>query len=540
MKWYRWYVLFVMFLVYAANALDRVVVSVLAPYIKHDLHISDMQIGLLFGTTFALFLGVCGVPLAKLADGWSRVRTLALGLTFWSLMTSLSGFATSYSQLLLARIGVAVGETSSSPAAVSILGDYFGKSQRSTILSLYTAGAYAGAGGALIVGSAIVGRWATAYGGTPPLGLAGWQAAFIGVGLPGIVLAIVLIVTVREPPRGIIDGRVYASHTHPFKEVLKEAATMFPPWSLIGFHSRGKAAQMWSNAALLLAIPIIVIGLTHVSDGLLSPERRAVIGHIGRVAVTSNLLQWSALGIATYAVGSWIQSIRTRDPVTHRLIAASPTFIALTLSCALFSLAMYGVQAFVVLYAHRYLAFATADGLRLGSIATIAGALGMVSGGLLGDFLKRRHLAGRIYVAMGALLGFAIAIFLQYTTEDKGVFLEAYAAATLFITGWMGCINASCQDIVLARMRGVAFAVYSLGGNFIGLGLGPYAVGLISDVTGNLRMALLSMLATVPLNLGLLWFASGRIGHDEATVSERARFAGEGISDDRPCDHPKG
>ena len=124
---YRWYVLGVLMFVNVFNFVDRQLLTVLAPYIKADLIISDAELGLLFGTTFALFYGLFGIPLARLADGWSRSRTVATGVIFWSLMTMASGLANSFVQLAGARVGVGVGEASASPAAASLLGDYFSK-----------------------------------------------------------------------------------------------------------------------------------------------------------------------------------------------------------------------------------------------------------------------------------------------------------------------------------------------------------------------------------------------------------------------------
>ena len=108
-KAYRTYVLILLMIIYAVNFLDRQVVTIIAPYLKADLGVSDAQIGLLFGTAFALFYAVFGLPLAKLADGWNRVRTISIGLFFWSSMTAVSGFTSTFAQLGAARVGVGVG-----------------------------------------------------------------------------------------------------------------------------------------------------------------------------------------------------------------------------------------------------------------------------------------------------------------------------------------------------------------------------------------------------------------------------------------------
>src|SRR5580658_5085844 len=122
---YSWYVLGVLFLVYAINFIDRQILSILAQDIKADLGVSDAQLGFLYGTAFAIFYSLFGIPLGRLADGWHRCRLIALGLTLWSSMTALSGLASSFGLLAAARVGVGIGEASASPAAYSLLGDYF-------------------------------------------------------------------------------------------------------------------------------------------------------------------------------------------------------------------------------------------------------------------------------------------------------------------------------------------------------------------------------------------------------------------------------
>ena len=133
---YAWYVLGVFVLVYMMNFIDRQIMSILAEDIKKDLGIGDSEIGFLYGTVFGVFYALFGIPLGRLADMWHRIRLLSLGLTLWSAMTALSGLASSFSQLALARIGVGVGEASASPVAYSVLSDYFPKEKRATALSI--------------------------------------------------------------------------------------------------------------------------------------------------------------------------------------------------------------------------------------------------------------------------------------------------------------------------------------------------------------------------------------------------------------------
>ncbi len=181
---YAWYVLVVLFFVYALNFIDRQIITILAPDIRRDLHLTNADIGFLYGTAFGVFYALFGIPLGRLADSWHRVRLLSLGLVLWSSMTALSGFARTGAMLVGARIGVGVGEATASPSAYSLLSDWFPKRQRATALAIYSAGIYFGGGFSLFAGGKIVEGWNHAYPGGGPLGLVGWQAAFLAVGIP--------------------------------------------------------------------------------------------------------------------------------------------------------------------------------------------------------------------------------------------------------------------------------------------------------------------------------------------------------------------
>src|SRR4030095_12330667 len=195
------YTLGVLVVVYVFNFLDRQIVSILAERIKADLGVSDAQMGFLYGTAFAVFYAIFGIPLGRLADVWDRRRLIAWGLAAWSAMTALSGLARSFAQLALARFAVGVGEASASPAAYSLLSDYYPTARRATALAVYSSGIYIGAGLGLGIGGLIVDRWDAAWAGTtPPTGLRGWQVAFLAVGLPGLLLAL-WVRSLREPVR---------------------------------------------------------------------------------------------------------------------------------------------------------------------------------------------------------------------------------------------------------------------------------------------------------------------------------------------------
>lgn len=190
---YRWYVLLMLMLTYAFSFMDRQVLSIVLEDLRLELQLSDTQLGLLSGVAFALFYATLAVPIARLADRHNRVTIISAALTLWSAMTVLCGLAGSFLQLFLFRIGVGVGEAGGTPPAHSLIADYFSRMERSMALSVYSLGTALGA----LLGLALGGLIAEAY---------GWRMAFFVAGCPGILLAILVKLTVREPQRGRMDS----------------------------------------------------------------------------------------------------------------------------------------------------------------------------------------------------------------------------------------------------------------------------------------------------------------------------------------------
>jgi MFS family permease len=526
---YRLYVLGLLTLVYAFNFIDRQIVTILAPYIKADLGLSDAQIGMLFGTAFALFYALFGLPLAKLADGWHRVGTLSIGLALWSALTAASAFATGFGQLGLARVGVGIGEASAAPAAFSIIQDYFGRRRRATALAIYSSGIYLGAGASVMAGGSIVAAWDTTYPhGAAPLGLAGWQAAYLAAGIPGLALTLLVLFTIREPIRGAIEGHPQSAQPRPFRAAASELETLLPPFSLLALRRLGaEPAAIRRNLQLLVACAIGTIVLVAATDALLAPAKRAVIASVFGHGLTTNMVQWLAVAVGVYATGSWMQAVRLRDPVAARLTLGTPSFVAAAVAGGLISLSSYGLAAFLFLFGTIYHGLTAVDGVKLGAIAAVAGGLGTLLGGVLSDAARRFHPAGRLHVASLAALLSALSSVWQYTTPSLAGFYAANFVGTFFLTMWLAPVAATCQDQVLPRMRGTATALQFLATNLIGLGLGPYLVGLISDITGDLRTAMLSVLLLTPIVVLLLQYAARHLKAVEATMIVRAIEAGE-------------
>lgn len=520
--WYKWYVLFLMTIIYAFSFVDRQIVTILAPKLKEVFSITDAQLGLLYGTTFALFYGLFGIPLARLSDNWSRKKTLIVGLSFWSLMTAMSGFAKSFSHLGLARLGVGVGEGTCCPSSISLLGDYFERDRRGFVLALYSVGIYIGAGASLMLGGTIMGSWDSAYTvSAAPFGLAGWQVTFMVVGLPGLLLAAVVALTIREPVRGRLEirgGQSEVGHTseNPFLESLRELGSMVPPWSLLRLRALGAdRSQYVANVCLLLLALVLAAVATTGTNYMLSPSRNAPIASIAGFPITSNLVQWLAMATAFYACGSWYQGVKIKDPAVHKLILGSKTFLSMVLGYAMLAFAMNGLNGFVFVYASKELGFGAERGLQLGVIAIVTGGIGIAVSGYLCDVAKKIHHSGRIYLSCITATLFTLISVIQYMTQSEFVFYIAYGAATFFLPMWFAPSQATAQDLVIPRLRGLAYAVLSLGPNVIGLGLGPYFVGLVSDATGSLRLAIMLALGTLPIALGLLLYAARNLRRDE-------------------------
>jgi MFS family permease len=189
---YSYFVAALLSIVYTFNFLDRQVIATLAPSIQHDLHLTNTELGNLQGLYFALFYTFWGIPLAWMADRGNRVRIVAFACTAWSLFSVACGLAQTYPVLVAARMGVGVGEAGGSPPSYALLADYFPPTRRSTALAIYSLGVPFGTGLGAAIGALVAHRY-------------GWRVAFFVVGAPGILLALLTLILVREPKRGGYD-----------------------------------------------------------------------------------------------------------------------------------------------------------------------------------------------------------------------------------------------------------------------------------------------------------------------------------------------
>ena len=356
-------------LVYVVNFVDRQLVGILGQPMKAELGLSDTQLGLLGGVAFALFYTVLGLPIARLAERRSRVGIVAISLAAWSAMTALCGMAAGFPHLLLARIGVGVGEAGCAPPSQSLVADLYPPEQRATALSILSLGIPAG----MLLG-AVAGGWVAQT--------LGWRTAFVALGLPGIVLAGVIARVLKEPPRGTFD----------------------PPATSTGF---------------------------------------------GTVL---------------------------------RTLLARPAFLHMAAGASLASFAGYGLTSFAVPLLVRRFDLPLANAATgYGLVAGVGIGIGIGAGGWIGD-----RIGGRVKGGPGlvALIGVLVAASLFQIALAQTAPLAFAAFALLPLIGahlYFGPTYGVTVNSVGPRERATAVAILLMAMNAIGLGLGPLAVGALSD-----------------------------------------------------------
>ncbi len=514
---YPRYVLVVLIIVYVFNFIDRQILSILAEDIKAHMGIGDAAIGFLYGTAFAVFYAVFGIPLGRLADIWVRKSVISAGLAFWSLMTALSGTSQGFTSLAAYRIGVGIGESSATPAAFSMLSDYFSPRRRATVLAFYSTGIYIGAGIGIFLGGWIVDSWKDLYPdpAAAPFGLHGWQAAFLAVGLPGLLMSL-WVRTLREPQRGLNEGLQTAKVQSPFREFGRELMVVLPLLGLLELarSGGGKAVAYNLGMAVMLALCAWLL-----------------------IAWTGSLVQWVALAIGLYASLSWVQKLAMRDPPAFALICSSPALRFACLGFACIAFISYGLGFWGAPFFIRYFgASETEVGIYLGLSAAVGGLLGVGGGGLLGDYLKRKTPAGRLYVGLLAIILSTPCALTLLNTDNLVLAYVANFLFNVFSPMWIGSASSTVNDLVLPRMRAVASAIYILTITFIGLALGPYAIGWTSDILGQtmataqaLRLAMEFSLAILVLAFICILLAIRHLPKEESGMLQRARALGEPV-----------
>jgi predicted MFS family arabinose efflux permease len=387
--WYWYYVLGLLFLSYVLNTVDRnSVLSLLLEDIKKEFGASDAQLGLLGGIPFALFYAFLGIPLAALADRSSRRNVLTFAVAMWSAMTALCGGAVNFLMLFVSRVGVAVGESGGSPPSHSLISDYFPKSQRGTAFSIFALGVPFGTA----LGNFVAGWSRDTF---------GWRTTFVLVGLPGVLLALVMKLTIKEPPRGYADRFLtLTGQPVPRDKVLPPKKTPAPP---------------------------------------------------------------------VFEVFSYL---------LHK-----PSFVHLSLGTALHSVAWYAGSVFNAPFLIRSHALSRTDaGFYLGVIA-IVGGLGTFAGGVTADRLSIWNNDRRWYMWVPGIATLAMVPFqcVTYLHPSMSVAFPTFAVMMFLAAVFFGPSFAMTQALAALRMRSVATSLLLFVQTLIGFGLGPWAVGQISD-----------------------------------------------------------
>jgi MFS family permease len=412
-----WYAVAILVIAFIFSFIDRIIIAMLVEPLKQDLGLTDTQIGWLQGLAFAVFYAAVGLPIGRWADRYSRRTIIGWGIFLWSLMTAVCGLARNFLELFLARVGVGVGQAALSPAAYSMIADYFPREKLGRAIGVYQAGAFFGAGLSFLVGGLVIQLVGKA--GALSLPLVGsvqpWQAVFFVVGLPGILVAL-LMLTVREPARrGKLAGHAAGI---PLGTVLRYAVER---WRVFVLHFIGFA---------LLAVPITTI--------------------------------------VTWAFAFFI-----------RVLAFTPPQAA----------------------------------LRLGGILVLLSPLGVYAGGWLADWLQRRgHRDATLRVALIAAAGLWPLSAVATTVTDPGLVVLLFCPFVFFASLSMAMAPAALQVVAPNQMRAQISATWMLVLNLVTAGVGPTAVGAITDyyfgdpLAVGQSMALVNCIS-VPIAALALWAA---------------------------------
>ena len=300
-SWRSWYALGLLVVVYVFNFIDRSILGILTQPIKEDLGLSDSQMGVLGGVAFAIFYTFVGIPVARLADTSVRRNVVAVSLALWSAMTLVCGFVVTFPQLLLARIGVAIGEAGGSPPSHSMISDLFPPSRRATALGIYALGIPGGG----MIGSLLGGVLNEAY---------DWRTAFMIVGAPGLVLALIVWATLKEPVRGAA-------------EVRREIAAL-PPSVLDVFR------LLWSRRSFrYLVLGAALHSFVGYGVGYWIPAFMIRTHHLGTALVGQLLFYLGFAGLLGTFLGGWLgDRLARRDRRWYVFLPGIATVIAIPFS----------------------------------------------------------------------------------------------------------------------------------------------------------------------------------------------------------------
>jgi MFS family permease len=523
------YALALVALANALSLLDRNILAILAPRIKKDLAIGDAEMGLLYGTVFALFYALFSLPLGRLADGWVRTRLLGIAVAFWTLATGLAAGAQSFALLAVSRLGVGVCEGAVIPAGISLVFDHYPKARRGFAMAVIAAAIALGLGASSVLGGIAADWWDKLYAASSaPMGLKGWQFAFLLAALPGLPLA-VLLLRMPEPLRGAMDGVESPPDPHPIRASVGVLLSVTPVLNWFALARRGAGASYWRTN--LLALALIVAAMTVVARMASRMSPRPPL-HFGTLQVSPHTLQWAVIGFGIFVVLNLLQSMRLSDRATYTVITQSPSLLLCMAVGSLQMMINYGVMGFTPSFLMKHYGLSPATtGLQFGLLSAAIGILGPMIAGPLSDRINARVPgAGRVYVTLFALGASPLIAMWVYSASDPTAFYGRFILYSLVLTAWYPPLYAILYEQVLPRMRGITSSTYVIAYTIFGLGIGPYTVGMISDANGgNLGAAILAINWVAPVIVLMLVILSRRVKRDEEALIARARRGGEPV-----------
>ena len=509
------------------SLLDRNILAILNPRIKHDIGIGDAEMGLLYGTVFALFYALFSLPIGRLADGWVRTRLLGITLAFWSMATALAAAAHGFALLAVSRLGVGIGEGSAQPAGISLVMDHYAKPRRGFAMAVIAAAIARGLGGSSVLGGVAADWWDRLHaGGAAPLGLKGWQFAFLVAAAPGLILAM-LLWRMPEPQRGRLDGIESPPDPHPFRASLALLGAVTPGPNWLALAARRASARYWgvSLLATLLVIAAAMV-LTRITSAL-SPRPPL---HLGSLAVSPHVLQWSVVGFGALVVVNLLQRLSLADRPAFEVIRRSPTLLLCLGIAALQMMINYGTMGFTPAFLMKHYGLSpAATGLQFGVLAGALGIVGPMIAGPLSDHINVRFPgAGRACVTLVSLGVSPLIAIWVYHAPDPASFYLRFVLYSLVLTAWYPPLYAIMFEQVLPRMRGITASLYIIVYTLFGIGIGPFLVGMIADANGgDLATAILAINWVAPAIVVMLIALALRVRRDEAGLIERARRGGE-------------
>ena len=521
------YALALVALTNAMSLLDRNILAILSPRIKHDIGVGDAEMGLLYGTVFALFYALFSLPLGRLTDGWVRTRLLGVTLAFWSVATALAAAAHGFALLALSRLGVGIGEGAAQPAGISLAFDHYPKARRGFATAVIAAAIALGLGGSSVLGGVTADWWDHLHaGGEAPLGLKGWQFAFLVAALPGFLLA-VLLWRMPEPRRGRLDGIESPPDPQPFRASLALLGAVTPGTNWFALALRRAGAAYWG--VNLLALVVVVAGsilLTRFTSTL-SPRPPL---HFGALAVNPHALQWGVVGFGALVVVNLLQRLRLADRPAFEVITRSPALLLCMGIAALQMMINYGTMGFTPSFLMKHYGLSPATtGLQFGVLAGALGIVGPMIAGPLSDRINARFPgAGRACVTLVSLGVSPLIAIWVFHAPDPAAFYSRFVLYSLVLTAWYPPLYAIMFEQVLPRMRGITASLYIIVYTLFGIGIGPFVVGMIADANGgNLAAAILAINWVAPAIVVMLIALALRVRRDEEQLLERARQGGE-------------